>query len=82
MNKQATLSAERQRLLALRLKGSAGAPIESRRIAKRAAGQHPPLSVGQHQMWVLDQITPLIITLNEGSNIGARSTSSYGRAGS
>ena len=40
------------------MKGSAKAPVESRRIPRRPAGQHPPLSAGQQQMWVVDQLMP------------------------
>src|SRR2546422_3559352 len=58
MDKQAQISAERQRLLAERLKGSSRVPIEARRIPRRPAGQHAPLSFGQHQMWVIEQMIP------------------------
>ena len=58
MDKQTSLSADRQRLLELRLKRSAKVPVEPRRIPKRPLGQHPPLSTGQHQMWIIDQMTP------------------------
>ena len=58
MDKQAPLSPDRQRLLELRLKGAAGAPVESHRIPRRPAGQLAPLSAGQHQMWVVDQMLP------------------------
>ena len=57
MDKPAQLSAERQRLLAERLKGFARVSIESRRIPRRPAGP-APLSFGQHQMWVIDQMIP------------------------
>ena len=58
MDRQAPLSEERRRLLELRLKGSAKSPVEARGIPRRPAGQHPPLSTGQHQMWVVDQMAP------------------------
>ena len=58
MDNQATLSADRQRLLALRLKGAAKVSGEPRRIPKRAATASTPLSSGQHQMWIIDQMTP------------------------
>ena len=54
VDKQAPMSAERRRLLELRLKGSAAAHPKSRRIRS----QHPPLSAGQHQMWVIEQMIP------------------------
>jgi thioesterase domain-containing protein len=60
MDKPASLplSEERRRLLALRLKGSAATPVETRRIPRRPGGEHPPLSFAQHQLWVIDQMTP------------------------
>ena len=58
MDKQAPLSEEKRRLLALRLKGSAHAPAESRAIPGRAAGRHPALSAAQHQMWIIEQMNP------------------------
>ena len=58
MDRQAPLSEERRRLLELRLKGAAKTPVEVRGIPRRPAGQRPPLSAGQHQMWVVDQMAP------------------------
>ena len=58
MEKQAELSPERQRLLAIRLKGSAREPSVAQRIHKRPPGPRAPLSFAQHQMWVIDQMTP------------------------
>lgn len=58
MDKQTQLSPERQRLLALRLKGAARAPIVPDRIPRRPPGAPAPLSDGQHQMWVIDQMYP------------------------
>ena len=58
MDRQAPLSEERRRLLELRLKGAAKTPMETRGIPRRPAGQRPPLSAGQHQMWVVDQMAP------------------------
>ena len=53
-----TLSEERRRLLELRLKASAMTPAETHRIPRRIASGHPPLSAGQQQMWVVDQLAP------------------------
>ncbi len=58
MDKAAPLSAERQKLLAQRLKDAARQGAEPSRISRRPAGEPVPLSVGQHQMWVIDQMTP------------------------
>ncbi len=58
MDKQTQLSPERQRLLALRLKGAARAPVAAERVRPRPAGVPAPLSDGQHQMWVIDQMNP------------------------
>jgi amino acid adenylation domain-containing protein len=45
-------------LLAQRLKGIGKPVTEFRQIPKRTPGQPAPLSAGQHQMWVIDQMTP------------------------
>lgn len=58
MDKPTQLSAERQKLLAQRLKGAGGVSRETRRIPNRAEGTPPPLSFAQHQVWVIDQVTP------------------------
>src|SRR4051794_24922606 len=58
MDKPAPLSAERQKLLAQRLKGATGAAREAQRLPRRAAGEPAPLSVAQHQVWVVDQMNP------------------------
>ncbi|MEO6738975.1 MAG: condensation domain-containing protein [Chthoniobacteraceae bacterium] len=57
MDRQAPLSADRQRLLELRLKRSGGRSPESRQIPRRAEGQRLPLSFGQHQLWTIDQMS-------------------------
>ena len=57
-DKPASLSAEKQRLLALRLKGAAKTTGALKRIPQRAAGQPPPLSAAQHQMWIIDRMNP------------------------
>lgn len=58
MDSPAPLSAERQKLLAQRLKGFARQGGDSRQIPARPKGEPAPLSPGQHQMWVIDQMTP------------------------
>jgi amino acid adenylation domain-containing protein len=58
MDKPTLLSADRQRLLALRRKGAAGSPVEASRIPKRPEGQDAPLSFAQERLWVLSQMDP------------------------
>ncbi len=58
MDRHAPLSEERKRLLELRLKRSSAPAGDTRRFPKRSAGQPVPLSSGQHQMWLIDQMTP------------------------
>lgn len=58
MNKPAQLSADRQKLLAQRLKGIAKAKSEAPQIARLPAGTPAPLSIGQHPMWVIDRMAP------------------------
>jgi amino acid adenylation domain-containing protein len=58
MDKQPLLSAERQKLLAQRLKGASKPASEARQISKRNREKPVPLSAGQHQMWVIDQMNP------------------------
>src|SRR5882757_2030243 len=58
MDNQTQLSEERQKLLAQRLKGAVRKGGAPRQIPQRPRGEPAPLSVGQHQMWVIDQMTP------------------------
>ncbi len=58
MAEQVDLSAARQKLLAQRLKGAAKPQSEVRKLPKRAPGGRVPLSVAQHQIWVVDQMKP------------------------
>jgi amino acid adenylation domain-containing protein len=58
MDNQTPLSAERQKLLALRLKGAAGLRTEPSRIPKRPADQAAPLSFSQQRLWVLSRMDP------------------------
>jgi len=58
MEKSSTLSPVKQALLEQRLKGVSHARVSGREIPKRPNRDSAPLSFTQHQMWLIDQITP------------------------
>src|SRR5262245_8389066 len=58
MEKSSTLSPVKQALLEQRLKGVSHARISGREIPKRPNRDSAPLSFTQHQVWVIDQLTP------------------------
>ncbi|MEP6670103.1 MAG: condensation domain-containing protein [Chthoniobacter sp.] len=58
MDKPAALSAEKQRLLAQRLKGIAAPAKRVNQVPPRSPQEPAPLSFAQHQLWVIDQMTP------------------------
>src|SRR5215831_12158757 len=58
MEKSPTLSPVKQALLEQRLKGVSHARVSGREIPKRPNRDSAPLSFTQHQMWVIDQLTP------------------------
>ena len=58
MDKSASLSAAKQRLLAQRLKGIAAPAKKASQVPPRPPQEPAPLSFAQHQLWVIDQMTP------------------------
>ena len=58
MEKSSTLSPVKQALLEQRLKRASHKRIRRPEISRRPDRDFAPLSFTQHQMWVIDQITP------------------------
>jgi len=58
MDKSSTLSPVKQALLEQRLKRASNGPVRRSEIPIRPDRDSAPLSFAQHQMWVIDQMTP------------------------
>src|SRR6187549_2200615 len=58
MEKTKPLSAEKQALLALRLRGASKKPADARHLFRRANDEPAPLSFAQFYIWASDQGAP------------------------
>lgn len=58
MEKTNPLSAEKQALLALRLRGASKKPADARHLFRRANDDPAPLSFAQFYIWASDQVAP------------------------